>query len=115
VEQTTIRVVLPEQFQTEEKWKEARKRPAERMAEWTTGQMHTEGWQFREDERTKYMIGYAKIPQEEITTMIAKSGQKNAYLQRLARGNPPVQDTAWMRREKDETDSDCGKSEAKGQ
>jgi len=88
------------------KWKEARKRLVERMAEWTTGEMHTEGWQLREDEGIKYMIGHAKIPQEEITTMIAKSGQKNAYLQRLARGNPPVQDTAWMRREKDETDSD---------
>ena len=76
------------------------------MADWTRSEMKTEGWQLRVEEDQRYMIGCAKIPKEEVDSVMQRSGHNHVYLQRLARDLPPEQPIARMKRDKEETDDE---------
>ena len=52
------------------------------------------------------MLGFAKVPTKELSGFMKKSGQLQAYAQRLARDSPEKLPIFWVKRNKEEGDDD---------
>ncbi|CAE7251496.1 unnamed protein product [Symbiodinium necroappetens] len=97
--QLTVRITTPKRFVTATLWQDLLKKPNKVLADFLPAGAFARsyGWKVKEDKLDSLLVGYLKIPQEHVKTLLDVSGQWGLFFNQVAPALATELPVSWIK------------------